>query len=140
MPLVSYSKVILPRRFKADTADSVIATLIMLAPLFAISAVGDILPVALQPLSLVGVPGSLLYCAFRDTLGNGTSLGKRWLGLRVIDLRTGAPCPGRRVWARDLLDLIPILDLVDIVLSCLDARGQKVMDKVLGTQVIELVT
>src|SRR5438094_492342 len=69
----------------------------MLAPLFAISAV----PVALQPLSLVGVPGSLLYCAFRDTLGNGTSLGKRWLGLQVIDLRTGAPCPGRRVWARD---------------------------------------
>src|SRR5437773_2694127 len=44
----------------------------MLAPLFAISAVGDILPVALQPLSLVGVPGSLLYCAFRDTLGNGS--------------------------------------------------------------------
>jgi uncharacterized RDD family membrane protein YckC len=129
--------VILPRRLKADAADSAIAALVLLVPLFAISAVAEGLPAVLQPLPLVGIPASLLYLAFRDTLGKGTSLGKRWLGLRVMDLRSGTPCDGRRGWARNLLDLIPIVQLVDFVLMCLDRRGQKLMDKILDTQVSE---
>jgi hypothetical protein len=54
-----------------------------------------------------------------------------------MDLQTGMPCVGRRVWARNVLDPVPILDLIDFVLMCLDSRGQKIMDKVLQTQVVE---
>src|SRR5262249_53440302 len=86
------------------------------------------LPSVLHPLSLVGIVGGLLYIVFRDSCGKGTSLGKRWLGLRIIDLQTGVPCSSRRVWARNLFDLIPILNTVDFILMCLDSRGQKLMD------------
>jgi hypothetical protein len=121
-----YPKVIQPRRFKADAADSAIASLVLLLPLLTIPAIGDRLPPVLHPLALAGVPASLLYIVFRDSLG-----------LRVIDLRTGRPCPGRRVWARNLLHPIPVLDVVDFLLMCVDRRGQKLMDKLLGTQVVE---
>lgn len=83
------------------------------------------------------IPGGILYIVFRDSVGTGTNLGKRWLGLQVIDLQTGMPCVSRRVWVRNVLDPIPILDVIDFVLMCLDLRGQKIMDKVLQTQVAE---
>ncbi|MBI3455306.1 MAG: RDD family protein [Candidatus Rokubacteria bacterium] len=134
---VKYPKVILPRRFKADSIDGVAATILMLVPLFALTAIGDLLPSWLQPLPLIGIPGGVFYIVFRDAMGKGASVGKRALGLRIIDLRTGTPCSARRVWARNLLDLIPIVDLIDFVLMCLDSRGQKMMDKVLDTQVVE---
>lgn len=134
---VKYPKVILPRRSKADSIDGVAATILMLVPLFALTAIGDLLPSWLQPLLLIGIPGGVFYIVFRDAMGKGTSVGKRALGLRIIDLRTGTPCSPRRVWARNLLDLIPIVDLIDFVLMCLDSRGQKMMDKVLDTQVVE---
>jgi uncharacterized RDD family membrane protein YckC len=134
---MQYPKVILPRRFKADTADSVIATGIMLVPLFTLYPFAQSWPAVLQPLPLVGFPAGVLYVVFSDAVAKGTSLGKRWVGLQVIDLRSGAPCAARRVWARNLLDPIPILDVIDCALMCLDRRGQKLMDNVLGTQVIE---
>jgi uncharacterized RDD family membrane protein YckC len=109
----------------------------MFLPAFAMAAVGGVLPSVFQPLSIVGMPGGVLYGMFRDSFGKGTSLGKRWLGLRLIDVHTGVQCSGRRVWARNLLDLIPIVNLIDFTLMCLDARGQKMMDKALKTQLIE---
>lgn len=114
-----------------------IATIITLVPLFALAAIGDRLPAWLQALPLIGIPGGISYIIFRDAVGKGTSPGKGALGLRIIDLRTGTPCSARRVWARNVLDPIPIVDLIDFVLMCFDSRGQKIMDKVLDTQVAE---
>jgi RDD family len=134
---MNYPKVILPRRFKTDAVDSVIATVIMLVPIFAVTAIGDLLPSWLQALPLIGIPGAILYIIFRDAAGMGTSAGKRALRFRIIDLRTELSCSGRRGWARNVLDPIPILDVIDFVMMCLDSRGQKIMDKVLQTQVVE---
>jgi hypothetical protein len=52
-------------------------------------------------------------------------------------VKTGAPCTTDRVWSRNLADLIPIVDVIDFVLMCLDPRGQKMMDKILHIQVTE---
>lgn len=128
-------KVILPRRIKADTADSLIAVTAMLAPLLVMSAIADFLPPLLHKLSIIGIPGALLYVVFRDSIGRGTSIGKKWLRLQVVDLRTGSPCTAGRVWARNLTDLIPILNAIDFVLMCIDPRGQKIMDKILHIMV-----
>jgi uncharacterized RDD family membrane protein YckC len=84
---------------------------------------------------MAGIPLALIYLIFRDSIGRGTSLGKRALGLSLVDLRTGQPCDGRRVLARNIIDIIPVIDLIDFVLTCVDENGQKMMDKVLGTQV-----
>jgi hypothetical protein len=42
------------------------------------------------------------------------------------------------VWARNLLDPIPVLGLVDFVWMCVDKHGQKLMDRKLRTQVVEV--
>jgi len=136
-PTRIHRKVILPRRIEADSADGLITAIVMLVPVYAIPAIANLLPPPLQKLSIIGIPAAILYVLFRDSIGKGTSLGKKWLGLRIIDLKTGAPCTAGRVWSRNLTDLVPILNAIDFVLMCIDPRGQKIMDKVLQIQVTE---
>jgi uncharacterized RDD family membrane protein YckC len=109
----------------------------MLVPLYLTYAAADYLPEPFHRLSIVGIPLAIIYVIFRDSFGKGTSLGKRVLGLVIVDLRTGQPCNWRRVLARNVIDPIPVVDLLDFLLTCLDERGQKIMDKVLETQVTE---
>lgn len=137
MKSLLFKKVILPRRIKADALDGAIAALLMLLPLFGIYALSDYLPKLLHRLSVVGIPVALIYVIFRDSIGKGTSLGKRGLGLIIVDLRSGQPCNGKRVLARNIIDIIPLVDLADFLLMCIDKKGQKIMDKVLGTQATE---
>lgn len=49
-----------------------------------------------------------LYALFADSLGSGQSLGKRIIGLRVIEEHSGLPCPLRASFLRNL----PFLALV----------------------------
>jgi hypothetical protein len=79
-----------------------------------------------EPLPLVGFPARGRYVVFRDAVAKGTSLGTRWVGLQMIDLRSGAPCAAKRVYP---MDPIPILDVMDCAPMCFDRRGQKLMDK-----------
>jgi uncharacterized RDD family membrane protein YckC len=131
------SRVILPRRIKADLVDSAIAAAIFVVPLLFGQALAGSVPDALLRATLLGIPAGFLYSLFRDAAGGGTSLGKRVLRLRVIRLEDGQPCTSRRVWARDLLDPIPIVSLIDFIWMCIDRHGQKLMDKRLRVQVVE---
>ena len=70
-------------------------------------------------LMIVNIAG-ILYLPFRGALGRGTCHGKRYDGFQVIDLQTGVSCKGRQVWVRDLLDLIPLLNVVDFGMMCAD--------------------
>ena len=131
-------RVILPRRIKADLVDGVIAVTIFVVPLLIGQAVAGHLPDALLRLSVLSIPAAILYAILRDSIGHGTSFGKRALGLRLIRLEDGQPCSARRVWARNLLDPIPFLSLIDFIWMCLDPHGQKLMDKRLRTQIVEM--
>ncbi len=131
-------RVILPRRIKADLVDGAIGATILFGPLLVGQGLVGIVPDSLLRLFLLGIPAGLGYSLFRDSAGRGTSLGKRVLGLRLIRLEDGKPCTARRVWARNLLDPIPGIDLIDFVCMCVDKHGQKLMDRRLQTQVVEM--
>ncbi|HYT79126.1 MAG TPA: RDD family protein [Actinomycetota bacterium] len=130
-------RVILPRRIKADLVDGAIAAVIFVLPLLVGQALSDRIPGGFLRLFSLAIPAAILYSLFRDTVARGTSLGKRALGLRVIALEDGGPCNARRVWARNLLDPIPVIGLVDFIWMCVDRHGQKVMDRRFHTQVVE---
>jgi len=127
----------LPQRIKSDVIDGAISFSLMLVPLYVFYGGADYLPPYFHRLSIAGIPAAILYVIFRDSIAKGTSLGKRALGLVIVDLKTGLPCNGTRVLARNVIDIVPIIDLLDLVLTCVDKRGQKIMDKVLSTQVTE---
>lgn len=135
--MLALEKVILPKRIKSDLLDGFIGSVIIFAPAFTVYAFADYMSAPLHRLSVIGIPIGVLYLLFRDSFGGGTSLGKRALGLVIVDLRSEEHCNGSRVLPRNVLDLIPIIDLIDFVLTCIDDRGKKIMDKVLGTQVTE---
>jgi uncharacterized RDD family membrane protein YckC len=130
-------RVLLPRRIKADLVDGAIAAVIFIVPVLVGQAVSDVVPDAGLRLFALGIPAAIVYSLFRDATAGGTSLGKRALGLRVIALEDGRPCRARRVWARNLLDPIPIVGLVDFIWMCIDRHGQKFMDRLFRTQVVE---
>lgn len=131
-------RVILPRRIKADLVDGAIATAIMFGPVLAGQGLAGVLSDSTLRLFVLGIPGGFGYSLFRDSVGGGTSLGKRALGLQLIRLEDGKPCGPGRVWARNLLDLIPVIDFVDFAWMCVDKHGQKLMDRKLQTQVVEV--
>lgn len=64
---------------------------------------------------------SLFYILFKDSMFNGSSLGKRWLRLRVDYKRQ--PCTPFRSFLRNILLLIPLFLFIElIVLLFLDKR------------------
>lgn len=129
--------VILPRRIKAELFDSTIASAIAVVPALIGQGLADRLPDLLLRLFWLGIPAAILYVLFRDAVGRGTSWGKRALGLRIIDVTNGAVCGRGQVWARNLLDVIPVINFIDFIWMCVDKHGQKWMDRWLGTQVVE---
>jgi len=130
-------RVILPRRIKADLVDGAIAVAILVGPLLVGQGLTGTLPDSVLRLFALGIPAGIGYSLFRDAVGRGTSWGKRALGLRLIRLEDGKPCTPGRVWARNVLDPIPVLSLVDFIWMCVDKHGQKLMDRKLRTQVVE---
>lgn len=132
-----FPKVLFARRLNADTTDGVIAAALMLVPMFLIGRLAESLPAGLERLGILGIPVGLFYAIFRDAVGRGTSPGKRMLGLHLVDLRTGNLCSAARVWRRNLTDLVPVLNLIDFILMCIDPRGQKMMDKKLQVQLVD---
>ena len=130
-------RVILPRRVKGDLVDGIIAITIFVCPALLGQALVGMVPDSFLRPFVLGIPAAFAYTLFRDSVGRGTSPGKRVLGLRVIRLEDGQPCTASRVWARNLLDPIPAIGLLDFVWMCVDERGQKLMDRRLHTQVVE---
>ena len=81
-----------------------------------------------------------LYLLLRDAV-KGQSLGKALMGLVVISIETGRPCTVRdSVW-RNVLFLVPGVNVVAIFLEPItiarDPQGQRLGDRVAQTQVIE---
>src|SRR5215831_2268331 len=126
-------RVVLPRRVKADLVDEAIAAAILFGPLG--QALAGSVPDLLLRVTIVAIPAAILYAVFRDAVGGGASLGKRALGLTIICLVDGRRCSAQHVWARNLLDVVPIVNLIDFIMMCVDRRGQKIMDRRLRLQV-----
>jgi len=79
-----------------------------------------------------GVLGAAAYCAFQDSMGRGQSVGKRIIGLRVIDDSTGISCSFQDSFLRNFpfvlavtFASIPML-WVFFILICLPTIGFEV--------------
>ncbi len=57
----------------------------------------------------LGILLGLTYLALADSLFDGESLGKKLLGIRVVDLEEGTPCSVRQSFVRNIPLLIPFL-------------------------------
>jgi len=121
-----YAKADVPKRLAAAAIDGVP---IVVSGLFYWSSGSVALP-------LIGAA----YMLLRDGV-RGQSVGKLWLGLVVMNLRTGRPCTLKDSLWRNALFLIPGANLVAVVLEAVtlvrDPQGQRLGDRIAHTQVIE---
>ncbi|OJH42882.1 RDD family protein [Cystobacter ferrugineus] len=104
----------------------------------------DLFVLQVRSLQSVLIPGaillillSLVYCAVAAFLWNGRTLGRRLLGLRLVDTRGQAPAPGRAV-VRALLASVSFgFFLAGFWMALFDRRGQTLHDKLTSTYVVQ---
>jgi uncharacterized RDD family membrane protein YckC len=77
---------------------------------------------------------SIFYYFFADGLHGGQSIGKRWLGMRVVSVETNAPCTFGQSFIRNLL--LAVLGPIDWVFI-FGERRQRLGDKAAGTIVVD---
>lgn len=99
--------------------------------------VGAALAMIAGPIGLVLMAGgalwSVFYYLFADAFDNGQSYAKRWLGMQVIDARSGKPCTAGQSFIRNLL--LAVLGPIDWIFI-FGEQHQRLGDKAAGTIVI----
>lgn len=56
----------------------------------------------------IGILFSIVYLIFADSIQNGQSVGKKFIGFRVISLIDGTPCSLKQSFIRNLPFIIPL--------------------------------
>jgi len=83
---------------------------------------------------MASIAWAIFYYFFADGLHGGQSYGKRWLGIKVVNANTGAPCTfGQSLIRNFLLAVLGPLDWVFIF----GEHHQRLGDKAAGTIVID---
>lgn len=85
-------------------------------------------------MAAVGGIAAAAYLLLQDGLAGGQSYAKRWIGVQVLDARTGRTCSFGKSFLRNLLLLI--LGIIDWVFIFGGAR-QRLGDKAAGTVVVQ---
>lgn len=85
------------------------------------------------PLALAGAAWLFFYLILADGLHDGQSFAKQWLGMRVVDVRTGEPCTFGQSFVRNFL--LSILGPIDWIFI-FGERHQRLGDKLAGTIVV----
>lgn len=117
------------QRLFGQTLDAIVG----IAPLIVAAVVASFNDVLGVVAGMAGIGWALFYYFLADGLHGGQSLGKRWLGMRVISHATGAPCTFGQSFVRNvLLALLGPLDWVFIF----GPRHQRLGDKAAGTIVV----
>jgi len=94
-------------------------------------------------LILVALLWRLIYNFTKDGWGKGQSLGKRALGLMVVNLKSNGPCGiGDSILRRlisTLLAMIPLVGwLIEPIMVIANEKGKRLGDMAVSTQVIEV--
>jgi uncharacterized RDD family membrane protein YckC len=74
----------------------------------------------------------VLYFVFADGLHGGQSFAKQWLGMRVVDAKSGEPCTWGDSFIRNVFSLLGPIDALFIF----GDEHQRLGDKAAGTVVI----
>lgn len=114
-------------RFLAQLVDGFVSN----APLVAVIVVGQVLPLP-DAISALALCVGMAYVLLGDSLRGGQSLGKRLLGIGVVDARTGAPCTIGQALLRNALRILGLIDWLFIF----DSRRQRLGDRAASTLVV----
>ena len=79
----------------------------------------------------------LVYVLVRDGLFGGRSVGKKLMGLRVVNVKANRPCSIKDSILRNVTLLIPILGFIELLMPLVDAEGLRFGDKIARTKVTE---
>ena len=116
-----------PQRFSAQFIDSIVTLLIFIPAVLVWPAV--------RSLGVAGFVLAAAYLLLADGLPNGQSIGKRVLGIAVIDQRTRKPCTYFQSFGRNfLLALLGIFDWIFIF----GRKHQRLGDMAANTIVVRL--
>ena len=83
----------------------------------------------------------LAYLLFRDAIFNGSSIGKRMVGIRTTD-EDGEPCTPMKSFLRNIilipLLLFPVALLIEYFVMRFSRREQRIGDRIARTLVVDL--
>jgi len=99
----------------------------------------------------IGITGGVIallsiigYLLFRDGLSGGRSIGKKWLGIRVVRLDNGEECSFGKSAFRNFIWLIVaipylgwLLFAAEAILTLANPQGKRIGDMLADTMVIE---
>jgi uncharacterized RDD family membrane protein YckC len=101
-------------------------------PTFLAAVISQVTGATPAPLIASGIVWACFYFFFADGRHEGQSFAKQWLGIRVVDARTGAPCTFWQSFGRNVFTIFGPLDWIFIF----GERRQRLGDKVAGTIVV----
>lgn len=116
------------QRFLGQMIDGSIAS----APLMVAPAIGRAAPGLGMLWIWAGLCWALFYLFLADGFHHGQSLAKQWLGVRVVDAKTGEPCTWGRSFLRNIFTLLGPIDWIFIF----GENHQRLGDKAAGTVVV----
>jgi uncharacterized RDD family membrane protein YckC len=123
----------LPQRLAAQFLDGLVVAVPVLALVYGGTVLYGFIDWPAGVLIAAAIFYALTYVLFSDGLAGGQSLGKRWVGIRVISAETGAPCTYRQSFVRNIL--LSFLGPIDWFFI-FGERRQRLGDKAAGTIVI----
>ena len=117
-------------RFLARVIDAVAAALLLVVPMLA-SGTGPGLATGLA--FSIGMGAYVAYLLFQDGLPNGQSIGKRIIGIRVVDRYSGEACGFGRSFVRNIF--LALFGFIDLLFLSSELR-QRLGDRAANTIVI----
>jgi uncharacterized RDD family membrane protein YckC len=101
-------------------------------------------PIILFGSMIVMIPGLIiilapmvLYFLLKDGLFAGRSIGKKLMGLKVMNITANRPCSKVDSIKRNIIMFVPIIGWIDLIMAIIDGEGRRFGDKFAGTQVTE---
>src|SRR5690348_5083174 len=138
-----YPKARIGARFLASIIDTVVG---IMMPIFAsgigiITAHGKLNPVNVA-LLISSIVWAIYYSFTADGHDNGRSIGKRAMGLMVVNIKTNKPCTmgesSLRALMLGILNAAPLVgSFIEPLVILIQRDGRRVGDMVAGTQVID---
>ena len=116
-------------RCLGQTIDGVISAIIFISILLGITSIGIDKDIS----SLIALSVAAFYFLFSDGLPKGQSLGKKLLGISVIDSITGKYCSFYQSFLRNFLT--PVIGIFDLIFI-FGKKRQRLGDKLAKTMVI----